>query len=54
MEVVSVLHIYLICEFLDVPHGRRFVAPQMMLPVGRVRVGVQGAVTMMESLTVEA
>lgn len=32
----------------------RFVALQMMLPVGRVHVGVQVAVRMMETLIVEA
>lgn len=34
--------------------SHRFVAPQMMLPVGKVGAGVQVAVMMMETLTVEA
>lgn len=41
-------------DLTDLLHGRRFVAPPMMLPVGRARVGVQGAVMMMGTLTVEA
>lgn len=39
---------------MDLLHARRFVAPRMMLPVERARAEVQGAVMMMETLTVEA